>query len=114
METHPLYEIRHFCSKSENSAIYSCEKFQYDIVDKKTGKPIMTFYYTENGDSDGWEKSGAIKVEFSGDGKSVIVTNHDGKIETHGLPRAGLSKALSKSKLKNSDRKGKNNLCQKN
>ena len=107
METHPLYEIRHFCAKSENSAIYSYEKFQYDIVDKKTGKPIMAFYYTENGDSGGWEKSGAIKVEFSGNGKSVIVTNHDGKIEIHELPRAGLAKTISKSKLKKLGQKRK-------
>ncbi len=108
MKEHPLYKIVYFCSKSENSVMYSYERFQYDVVEKKTGKVVMSFTYTEDGDSGGWRRNGAKSVKFSDDGKYVLVTKENGKVETHKLPKNISPKPLPTKPVKKPKKNSRN------
>lgn len=61
-------------------------QFEFRVINKRTGKIFKSFWREEYERSGGSQDSGAKSVEFSEDGKHIIVKYEEGKVETHKLP----------------------------
>lgn len=80
------FYVRQITEKSFHSYFEAELRLRYEIVEAASGKVVHSFWYSEFGNSGGYDYSGVRDIAFSDDGRRVITTDVDGKTKEYPLP----------------------------
>jgi hypothetical protein len=74
------------CIRSRDSYFESDDQFEFRVIDRNSGKTVLSFWRDEFADDAGSKNRGARKVTVDEDGLVVTVRYEDGRVERHDLP----------------------------
>lgn len=112
------FRVNYYSTKSSSSYFESDSRWQYDVIDNKTGKVIDSFYESEYGSASGYSNSGAKNVRISDDETMIIVENHDGTVQNVSIAKSikeseRIEREMADSLRKSSVKKSKNPVSKK-
>ncbi|MCH8332123.1 MAG: hypothetical protein IH946_12260 [Bacteroidetes bacterium] len=86
MKTHPKFEIYWKVVRDKETFFESDTKYEIQVIHTTTRKVVLSYGRSEYDNSEGSFEKGAKEVNFSSDGKNVIIDYENGDHEEVALP----------------------------
>ena len=80
------WRIEYARIRSRDSYFESDSQYEFRVIDRNSGKTVLSFWRDEFANASGSEDSGARQVTVDEDGLSVTVRYEDGREERYDLP----------------------------